>query len=161
MKEQMTKRRRGFTLIEVLGATVVLTVGLMAAFYLVGLGTSVNTDSKLTAQAYQAAQQEIEILRNMPYNATASSTGLKALSITSENRFVKPNGQWDASRPSDTGYPGLVPALAKLPNGRGGLILTGTDYKNVTVVVRWTDPGPTERQVVVGTIIAEGGIDPR
>jgi prepilin-type N-terminal cleavage/methylation domain-containing protein len=155
MRRIKAAKRRGFTLIEVMAATMVLTVGLMAAFYLVGLGTSVNTDSKTTAQAYQAAQQEIEILRNIPY-AT-----INTISRTSEGKFVTSTGGNDASSPSDTGYPGLVPGLKKLPNGRGGLIMTGTDYKNITVIVRWTDPGSVERKVVVGTIIAEGGIDPR
>ena len=156
MRKRGGAKRRGFTLIEVMAATMVLTVGLLAAFYLMGLGTSVNTDSKTTAQAYQAAQQEIEILRNIPY-ATLSAISRP----TEAGKFVTPAGGVDASSPGDTGYPGLVPALKNLPNGRGHLMMTGTDYKNITVIVRWTDPGPMERQVVVGTIIAEGGIDPR
>ncbi|HEY3266915.1 MAG TPA: hypothetical protein VGM37_08315 [Armatimonadota bacterium] len=161
----------GFTLIEVLAATFVTTVGLLAAFYLVGLGASVNTDAKITAQAYQAAQQEVEVIRNMPFNADGAFGGLISLtrpastSTTPEYRFLKPDGTDDASRPGDAGYPGLVPALANLPNGRGGVIITAGDAgricRNVTVVVRWTDRGGLERNVCIGTIIANGGIDPR
>lgn len=170
-------RRRGtggFTLIEVLAATVLLSTGLMAAFYMVGLGTSVTTDSKHMAQAYQAAQQEIEILRNIPWGPNGGFGGLGTLvrnpyaspdaAKCYEDRFLRPNGDADASRPGDTGYPGLVPALAKLPNGRGGLIVTDPGsgaYKNVSVVVRWTDPGEVERVIAVSTSIAKGGIDPR
>lgn len=167
----------GFTLIEVLAATFVTTVGLISTFYLVGVGTSVNTDAKATAQAYQAAQQEIEIIRNMPYNPTGNFCGLIALNRPApsgsnpESRFLQSDGSDDASRPGDTGfangvsYPGLVSALASLPNGRGGVIITDAtpDHlcKNVTVVVRWTDKGGTERNVAVGTMVSNGGIDPR
>lgn len=151
----LRQRGLGFSLVEVLGATTVLTVGLTAAFYLVGLGTSINTSSKLTSQAYQAAQQEIEILRNMPYDTLAS------VARSSEGRFVTPEGGEDASLPGDTGYPGSVSALAKLPGGRGGLLLSGTDSRKATVVVRWIEPGGVGRRVVIGTVISKGGIDPR
>jgi type II secretory pathway pseudopilin PulG len=171
--------RRGFTLLEVLGATMLVTTGLMTAFFMVGMGTKVNTDAKNLAQAYQAAQQEIEILRNIPWQQSGTFTGLGSVvqlpltTVTSdmcyENRFLLPNGNWDASRPSDTNlngqtYPGLVPALGRLPNGRGGLIITGASSnapKSITVIVRWTDPGNQERVIAVGTVITKGGIDPR
>lgn len=175
-RSHRSRRRgaQGFALIEVLGATILLTTGLMAAFFMVGLGTSVTTDSKHMAQAYQAAQQEIEILRNIPWGPNGGFGGLGTLvrapyttpdsAKCYESRFLRSNGDPDASRPGDTGYPGLVPALAKLPNGRGGLIVTnpasGT-YKNVSVVIRWTDPGNKERVIAVATSIAKGGIDPR
>jgi len=173
------RRARGFTLIEVICATVLLTTGLMSAFYMVGLGTSVNADAKNMALAYQVAQQEIEILRNIPWEPSGTFGGLGSLYLPAfsspdsagcyERRFLQPIGVYDASRPGDVNYngrtyPGLVPALSQLPNGRGGLVITNPTtglYKNVTVVVRWTDPGNRERVIAVATSIAKGGIDPR
>ena len=168
-QQKATRRPRGFTLVEVMAATLLTTIGLMAVFYLVGLGTAINTDARNTAQAYQAAQQEIEIIRNMPYTATGTFTGLINLSraaSTPEARFIRPDGTDDASRPRDNGYPGLVPAPARLPNASGGVIITndataGNKVKNVTVVVRWTDRGNEQRNVMLGTQISQGGIDPR
>lgn len=171
-KRRRPRVERGFSLVEVMGATVIVTVGLLATLALMLTGTTVNADAKRMAQAYQAAQQEIELLRNMPYRSTGAFAGLASVqkpastNNTVEARFLKPDGADDASRPGDTGYPGLVPALAQLPSGAGGLIITddpmaGNQCKRVTVIVRWKDPGNVDRSVAVGTMIAEGGIDPR
>lgn len=166
------RMRRGFTLIEVMAATFMVTFGLVAAYFLVGLGTATNLDAKHTALAYQAAQQEIEFIRNMPYQGSDTFTGLQSLTRAApaanvkEARFLKEDGSADASRPGDTGYPGYVKSLAELPNGSGGVIITndataGNLCKHVTVVVRWSDKGNLQRAIAVKTLISMGGIDPR
>jgi hypothetical protein len=156
---------RAFTLIEVLIAVLVLTTGLMTGFYMVAMGTAVDLDGKITTQAYMAAAQEVEILRNMPYSRLQSIT---RTTTNPESRFLKPDGTDDASRPGDTNYnSNLVPALRNLPGrGTGGLIITndstaGNLCKRVTVVVRWTDKGNQPRLVTVNTNIASGGINLR
>lgn len=159
-------KRRGFTLIEVVCATAVTVIGLVSAFYLVGLSTGVNSDAKNAAQAYQAAQQEIELVRNIPFATLTTIVKASTPSGTPEARFLEPDGTDDASRPGDTGYPGLIPSLANLPNGRGGIIITddataAAQAKHVTVVIRWTEKGGQERSAIVGTIIAQGGMNAR
>lgn len=164
--------RRGFTLIEVMAATFMVTFGLVAAYYLVGLGTTTNMDAKHMTLAYQAAQQEIEFIRNMPFQGSETFTGLQSLTKlappigSKEARFLKEDGSADASRPGDTGYPGYVKSLAELPKGSGGVVITddpaaGNLCKHVTVIVRWSDRGNLQRSVAVKTLVSMGGIDPR
>jgi prepilin-type N-terminal cleavage/methylation domain-containing protein len=158
-------RQRGFTLIEVLCATAVTVIGLISAFYLVALSTTVNSDAKNVAQAYQVAQQEIELLRNMPFATLQLLIFPPTAAGTLETRFIKADGTPDASRPGDAGYPGLAPGLGNLRGGSGGLIIsddsTSGTPKHVTVVVRYTDPGNQQRSAIVGTIIAQGGMGAR
>lgn len=171
-------KRRGFTLLEVVFATAVTVVGLVSSFYLVGLSTGVNSDAKNMAQAYQVAQQEIELIRAMPFTTLQPITKASTPSGTPEARFLTTAGGDDASRPGDSGYPGLANGLgsncglANLQNGRGGVIITNdtsvssdtsvqSQVKHVTVVVRWTDAGARERSAIVGTIVTLGGMDVR
>jgi prepilin-type N-terminal cleavage/methylation domain-containing protein len=159
-------KRRGFTLIEVVAATAVTVVGLVSTFYLVGLGSTVNSDAKNVSQAYQICQQEIELLRNMPFATLQPLVKASTASGTPESRFLKADGTDDASRPGDTGYPGLIANLGNLRGGSGGVIITNdatasNQAKHVTVVVRWTDPNNQARSAIVGTIIAQGGMGAR
>jgi prepilin-type N-terminal cleavage/methylation domain-containing protein len=171
-------KRRGFTLIEVVCATAVTVIGLVSTFYLVGISTGINGDAKNTAQAYQVAQQEIELIRNMPFATLQPITKPSTAAGTPESRFLTTAGGDDASRPGDSGYPGLTNGLgsncglANLRNGRGGVIITNdttvsadttvqSQVKHVTVVVRWTEPSGQERSAIVGTIVTLGGMDPQ
>lgn len=172
MKRTRRTAPRGLTLIEVVISLTVVTVGLVSAFYLFAVSRVSLTDARNTTQAYFAAQQELEIIRNMPYQSNGSFGGLISLyrpstaAGTPEGRFLKPDGTDDASRPGDVGYPGLVLPLANLPNGTGGVIITdhpyaGNQCKVVTVVVRWSDRGNVQRQATLSSVIANGGINPR
>lgn len=159
-------KRRGFTLIEVVAATAVIVVGLVSTFYLVGLGSTVNSDARNVSLAYQVCQQEIELLRNVPFATLQPVVKASTAAGTPESRFLKPDGTDDASRPGDTGYPGLIANLGNLRGGSGGVIITNDatasdQAKHVTVVVRWTDPNKQTRSAIVGTIIAQGGMGAR
>lgn len=177
-RTQLRAKRRGFTLLEVVCATAVTVVGLVSAFYLVGISTGVNSDAKNMSQAYQVAQQEIELIRSMPFTTLQPITKAPTASGTPEARFLTTSGGDDASRPGDGGYPGLSNGLGancglgNLRNGRGGVIITNdttvssdsaiqSQVKHVTVVVRWTEAGGQERSAVVGTIVTLGGMDAR
>jgi prepilin-type N-terminal cleavage/methylation domain-containing protein len=167
------RRCRGFTLVEVITATAVLVTGLMAAFYLIGVGTAINTSARNQSIAYQCAQQQIEMLRNMPYqpiSGTSGSLGLQSIIQSTEGPFRRFSGAPEPSYPGMTGYPGHVVALASLPNGRGSLIITndptlGNKMKHVTVIVRWAERGDSatnrSRFVTLNTIISSGGMNLR
>ena len=159
-------RQRGFTLIEVMCALVVTVVGLVAAFYLVAFSSKVNSDARNVSRAYQVCQQEIELLRNMPYATLQPIVRASTASGTPESQFLTAAGGDDASRPGVAGYPGLMANLGTLSGGSGGVIITNDETaldqaKHVTVVVRWMDPGNQARSAIVGTIIAQGGIGAR
>jgi prepilin-type N-terminal cleavage/methylation domain-containing protein len=165
------KRVRAFTLIEVMAATVLVGVGMMASYYLLALGTKTNSDARYTALAYQAAQQEIEFVRNMPFQGSTSFSGLQSMTRTASGsdipRFVTETGADDVSRPTDANYPGYVTALRSLPEGTGGLLVSndpdpnvGNKLKHVTAIVRWKD-GKQTREIAVKTYVSLGGIDPR
>jgi hypothetical protein len=164
--------------VEVLCAIVLTVVGIVSAFYLVAISTVGNSDARNMAQAYQAAQLEIELVRNIPFATLQTIIKAPTPAGTQEARFLKADGTSDASRPGDAGYPGQIPNLANLSGGSGGVIITndsnGTSTtlgpngttatypaKHVTVIVRWTDPNKQPRYAVMGTIIAQGGIGAR
>lgn len=129
-------KRRGFTLVEVLGATAVLVVGLLAAFYLTAQGTAMNTDSKAVTAAHLAAQKQVETLRNTPWGNIAIGTS----SFT----------------PAATNLSGASGTVNVVDHGDGS-----GQLKDATVVVGWKDRGGAARSVVVATTIGQGGIDPQ
>lgn len=131
-----TGTKRGFTLIEVLGATVVLVVGLLAAFYLTAQGTAMNTDSKAVIAAHLAAQKQVETLRNTPWDSIA--IGTRSFS------------------PAATNLPSPTGTLTVVDHGDGS-----GQLKDATVVVGWKDRGGAARSVVVATTIGQGGMDPQ
>lgn len=132
MRKMDTRRRRarGFTLIEVLGATVVLVTGLLAAFYLFAQGTAMNTGSKAEMAAYLAAQKEIETVRNTSFHTVATRTFTPA-----NTNLASPSGKVTVS--THNGVPEL---------------------KNVAVVVSWKERGNEDRSVVVATVVGQEGI---
>ncbi|HEY3266290.1 MAG TPA: prepilin-type N-terminal cleavage/methylation domain-containing protein [Armatimonadota bacterium] len=138
--ERRHRARRGFTLIEVIIATLVASIGLLSAFYLTAQGTSMNADSKLVMAAHLAAQQKIEMVRNTAFASIASAT-------------FDPNGlgSGGTSLPGATG----VVTVGGHPGDANG------ELKDVTVVVKWKDRGGANRSVAVATVIGKGGIDPQ
>lgn len=127
---------QGFSMIEVLLAIAVVTVGLTAVSYVMAVGMGLNVDSKETSLAYQAANEQIERLRRTPF----------------------------ASIPICTNAPFSVPNLSALPNAEGlmtvRLYQDQSDLKQVTVRVRWTRRGPgRDQSVQLVTLMARRGLN--
>jgi prepilin-type N-terminal cleavage/methylation domain-containing protein len=67
MKFRLLKNMNGFTLVEFLIATVILSVGLLALINLQLTAIRSNHDSKEMTRATFLAEQQMEVLKNTPY----------------------------------------------------------------------------------------------
>jgi prepilin-type N-terminal cleavage/methylation domain-containing protein len=85
----MTGRdQRGFTLIEIMIAVVVLAVGVIALVGSSAVVTRMIGQGKISTQAVQAVSQRMEQLRATAFSTTPNCTGLAAGSATSANGIV-------------------------------------------------------------------------
>ena len=65
------QKQRGFTLIEMLVATLIMLIGLVAAAQLVPFAIQLNTANRYDSTALVIAQREMEGMLNQPLSATA------------------------------------------------------------------------------------------
>jgi len=126
------KRGRGFTLIEVLMAIIILATVLMTLITVFLYGFDVLSRTKQVALATQIAQEEIEAIRNMPFS------DILTLGTTFTNE-----------------------ELTRLHHGQGSLALEdseGENIKKLTVSITWDHHGKQMRKDIV-TLITKQGIN--
>jgi prepilin-type N-terminal cleavage/methylation domain-containing protein len=144
MRELLNKRKRmaikrkkredGFTLIEVLVTIMVLAVVLIALFSCFLYGFTVISRMRQTAIVTQCIQEELELIRNMPFN------NILSLDSSFENE-----------------------SLSLLEDSSGILSLEdsgGDDIKKLTVSVIWSYKGRQMRRDIV-TFVTRKGINKR
>jgi len=127
-------REDGFTLIEVLVTIMVLAVVLIALFSCFLYGFTVISRMRQMAIATQCIQEELELIRNMPFNDILS------LDSSFENE-----------------------SLSLLEDSSGILSLEdsgGNDIKKLTVSVIWSYNGRQIRRDIV-TFVTRKGINKR
>lgn len=128
------KREGGFTLIEVLVTIMVLAVVLIALFSCFLYGFTVISRMRQTAIVTQCLQEELELIRNMPFN------NILSLDSSFENE-----------------------SLSLLEDSSGILSLEdsgGDDIKKLTVSVIWSCKGRQMRRDIV-TFVTRKGINKR
>ena len=128
------KREDGFTLIEVLVTIMVLAVVLIALFSCFLYGFTVISRMRQTAIVTQCIQEELELIRNMPFN------NILSLDSSFENE-----------------------SLSLLEDSSGILSLEdsgGDDIKKLTVSVIWSYKGRQMRRDIV-TFVTRKGINKR
>jgi type IV pilus assembly protein PilV len=76
MKARFLKNQQGFTLVEYLIATVILSVGLLALINLQLTAIRGNSDSKEKTRAIFLTEKKMEELKNTPYGSLAIGTAL-------------------------------------------------------------------------------------
>ncbi len=79
----MTRSDQGFTIVEVLVAVLVLTVGVTALVGSAGIVTRMIGQGRRTTQVAQRAERRLEILRQTALSATPQCTGLTGGTSTS------------------------------------------------------------------------------
>jgi prepilin-type N-terminal cleavage/methylation domain-containing protein len=130
------RRCRGFSLIEVLMAIVLITVGLSSVYYLVAVSIDSNNFSKDTNLAYQAANEQMEHLRQMPYAS-----------------LLIGNTTFTASTAS---------SMSQLLNAQGTVAINsaGANLKKITLTVEWTRKGPgRDQNIKLTTLVARYGLN--
>ncbi len=66
------KRNKGFTLLEIMIALIILTIGLIAIAYMANSAISGNRKAKLLTQGVTLAQDKLEELKGIDYDALTS-----------------------------------------------------------------------------------------
>ena len=118
MKALSIKNKRGFTLVEFLIATFILSFGLLALINLQWMAIRGNSDSKEMTRAIFLAEKKTEELRNTPYASLASGSDA--------NNPI--NGQGQSG--------GIFTRSWTIQN------YSGSNYmKQITVIVNWTLKG--------------------
>jgi prepilin-type N-terminal cleavage/methylation domain-containing protein len=121
---------RGFTLVEMMIALVLFGVGMMALAQVLPRGLSVRDKARRMTVATSMAQEEVERLRNLPFNHADLAGGAHD----------------DPNNPIDGAY------------GRQWVVQDNTpvtDMKHVTVTVTFPTDSD-DNQAVVTTMIARG-----
>ena len=128
----MTKGRgseqEGFSLLEVLFAMSIFSIGLLAILCTVFTVINCNAASRNLATAVNLAQSKIDEIKISPYAGIIDTT-----ETALNEAGVSGSGDFDR-------------AVTVATN-------TGPSYKTVDVTVSWADPG--SRQVTLKTIVAE------
>jgi prepilin-type N-terminal cleavage/methylation domain-containing protein len=116
----------GFTLIEVLAALLLLTVGIFAVATTFDFSRASTDQSELKTSAIDRAQREIEAIRSLPYDQVAHPTGgiLAASSDPKDptSRISGTSFKWNrasssASEPLVTSATGTVPMKQTIARG--------------------------------------------
>lgn len=128
MTENTCQNKNGFTLLEVLFAVAIFSIGLLAVNAMTTMVIQSNYMSKNLTTAVHLAQNKLDALRAGPYASVVDSieTGL------------------DSQEAADAGI--FDRSVTVTPR-------TSPDYKTVVVILSWSDP--RQRQVVMQTIIAQ------
>jgi type II secretory pathway pseudopilin PulG len=120
----------GFTIVEVLVATLILTIGAMTTFGLLTAATKNTQRAKASQVALNRAQQEMESLRSLPNKQLAMTATPEASTNPLEPNYRVSGGSFDLIR-----QPSSSPATMVV----NGTPLYGPGFVAGGVV----DPGPT------------------
>ena len=77
----VNQKNRGFTLVEVLVAIVILFISMMAVLHALGLSVEHNMKNIIMDEAVRISEQRMNELRNEPITSLASSTSLTQITI--------------------------------------------------------------------------------
>ncbi|MFA6254730.1 MAG: hypothetical protein WC675_01700 [Patescibacteria group bacterium] len=149
---KILKNPKGFSLIEVVFATLILATAGVGVLSMFGFGLKVIAEIKSKTGAITVANEIIEMIHNLPYNQVGTVGGLISGPVPQEDT-INLNGVEYAVSTSvdyiDDPFDGTV-AL--------GTDELGNDYKKIRVAVAWTSHFG-QKEIVSVTTIAPQGIE--
>jgi type IV pilus assembly protein PilV len=144
---QHVDRGRGFTLVEVMVALVVLSLGLLGVAKMVMLSSHSNDSAYLRTQATSLAYEMLDYMRANVAGAEAGNyntafgplppapTSCVGTGLACSNAQL---AAWDIYEWKQR-LTTAVPGVGALPLGDGQIVTTGTDPLTVTITVQWDD----------------------
>jgi Tfp pilus assembly protein PilV len=171
---QRAREERGFTLVEVLAATVVLLIGIFATFTLMERANQASFENRNREAANNVGRQIAETAKKIPYTAVTASgvvSSLQAQPGMADVDPLTPGWQFDARNQrfkidvtecavddQQDGYGTVAAHAAAGVTWCSSSLPTGTDtnaedFKRVTVTV--TPPGTAAKTTTVTSIIAD------
>jgi prepilin-type N-terminal cleavage/methylation domain-containing protein len=78
----VNQKNRGFTLVEVLVAIVILFISMMAVLHALGMSVEHNMKNIIMDEAVRISEQRMNELRNEPITSLVSSTALTKITIS-------------------------------------------------------------------------------
>jgi type II secretory pathway pseudopilin PulG len=149
------KRSSGFTLIESLILMGLITIGVAGVVYLMAISSNMSIETKDTMNAYQAANEYMEYVRQQPFTSTELNPQTDTV-WGSTNTIPCTNH-------ACMGYN----SLSKLLNSQGLYTVeayqASTTMKRITVKVNWSrkTTASRDRSISIATIITDKGLNER
>ena len=112
----MTHKAQGFTIIEVLVAVIVLTVGVSALVGSAGVVTRMIGQGRRTTRAVEVAERRLENLRQTALATTPQCTGLANGSATQTGGISE---VWQITTPVAAPTTRVLRSIITYRNGRG------------------------------------------
>jgi len=161
---------RGMTLIEVMIAAMILVVGILGLLTIFNSSAALTTRSEREAQASDYAEQQVELLRALPYGSVALSAATAdamwtrlatagdplyvpplatetAVAVDATNGRIAATGTWEDDRLGTRGN-----VYRYVTWGDDPAIPGTQDYKRIVVAVTVTGAGAFQAPVVAAAV---------
>jgi Tfp pilus assembly protein PilV len=152
----LARDERGFTLVEALVATFVLTVGLLSVFMMLDINLHTTADAKAREGGVTLARQITEDARSIPYAQLSSAGIVSQLQAMPGLQSASSGPAWTIVRNGLTYTVAASVSSLNDPKDTSGAV----DIKQVTATVGWTTLQGTAHQVTETTAMSSAGQDP-
>jgi Tfp pilus assembly protein PilV len=150
------RAEEGFTLVEALVATMVLTVGLLTTFFMLTISTHQSADVRAREGAVTLARQITEDARSIPYSQISGSTIVSTLQGMPGLANTSSGSSWQVVRNGFTyTVTASVTGVSDSKDSSGA-----TDFQQVTATVTYTTFQGKTHTVSETTTLSKAGQDP-
>ena len=152
LRRRQRRLDRGFTLLEVLFAGVVLTIGLLGLLTMVLTAISANNRSKLDSDGTLLAQMTLETIASVPGNATTTVTITDCAGTTHSSLSTTGSNTGAGANLDSNGNVDFTQAYSSVTAGYAMQYVTcqaSTGDRQITYDVRWNIKTPTSNTKLV------------